>query len=136
MYARNLDGGRALYAEGHVAQAMYAGGIVKALVYYSPGGGPTGNGIAPCFNSQTPWAPFPCGFLTTFPGPGIVRIKFPFDITGRFFIVTPTYASGGSGNSNNIGANWRFYSSTEVEVFTFETNSVNTTNASFMLAMF
>jgi hypothetical protein len=129
MYARNLFGGRALYAEGHVGQALYAGGIAKAMLEY------WGNGFLKCFNGQTLPNANSCGFSFSKPLTGVVRINFGFKVDDRYVAITPMYDSA-LGATNNIGANYRFYSANELEVFTFLSGSTDLIDAGFMVIVF
>jgi hypothetical protein len=134
IYAKNLNGGRAFYAEGPVTQANNAGGLPKALIEGSSWT-PSGQ-IWKCYNGVTGGANANCGFTLTRVDTGIARIDLGFPITNRYFIVSAEYDSGFNAASNNIGANYRVYNSTSLEVFTFETNSVNTVDANFTLVVF
>ena len=133
VYARNNSGGRAIVAEGNVAQSLSSNGLVKAMieVYY--------NGlISSCYNGITNSSSGNCGFIITQPLTGVYRINYGFPVANRFVSVTCTYATNGSFNPqyNNNGANYRFFDSTSVEVFTFNPNTQDTHAASFMIILY
>ncbi len=135
VYARNLSGGRAMYAEGNVAQNLDNGGMVKAMLEVQSNGT-----ILRCYNGINNTNSGNCGITVTTPlgfGAGVYRIDFGVAIANRFFSVTAQY-NGESGNgSYNNGANYRVFNSTSVEVFTFITdNKSDTQPNTFMLIMY
>ena len=94
VFGRNLSG-RAMVAEGNVGQSRDKGGWVKAMAFVNGDGT-----ILRCFNSffngaaaSTP----PCGFVLTYIGEGTYDINFGFQISDRFFSITPT--AGGEYNA-------------------------------------
>ena len=135
VYARNNSGGRAIVAEGNVAQSLSSNGLIKAMINVASTGV-----IFSCYNGVTNSSSGNCGFIITRPlgDVGIYRINFNFPITGRFISVTAEYGSNCFQNpcSNNHGANYRGFDSTSMEVFTFYSDSKDTASHTFMLIMY
>ncbi len=135
VYARNFSGGRAIFAEGNVAQSLSSNGLIKAMISVDSGGS-----INSCYNGITNSSSGNCGFIITRPlgDVGIYRINFSFPITGRFISVTAQYGSNCfmSPCSNNHGANYRDFDDTSMEVFTFFSDSKDTFRHTFMLIMY
>lgn len=119
MYARNNFGGRAIFAEGNVAQGLTSNGLVKAMIVIGkiPG---NNAGIIRCYNGITNSSTGNCGgFIVTEPLFGVYRIDYGFDISNRFFSVSCKYGNGGVGTGSNNGANYRLFGTNSLEVFTF-----------------
>jgi hypothetical protein len=115
VYARNNSGGRAIYAEGNVAQDLQANGLVKAMIVVDVGGT-----ILRCYNGTTNSSTGTCGFTVTRPLFGVSRIDFGFPVSNRFVSVSAQYGNGSFNPArNNSGANYRLFGNTSVEVFTF-----------------
>ena len=142
VYARNLGGGRAIFAEGNAAQTITSNGLVKAMVYVERSGI-----ILSCYNSQLadggaslpPSGGTGCGFTVTTPLNGVYRINYGFPVDNRFVSVAAQYATldGFGTPPKNAGANFRFFGNTSVEVFTFRTDNANDTGrASFNIILY
>jgi hypothetical protein len=132
VYGRSTTG-IAVYAEGNAAQAQDKRGFVKAMVYVD-----SSAAIIRCYNGVTGSSTGGCGFTVTQPLSGVYRINFGFPVSGRFVSVTAEYDSyGGFSGNKNAGANYRFFDSTSVEVFTFQSNVVDAiAPAKFMIIMY
>lgn len=133
VYARNLSAGRAIFAEGNVAQDLSSYGVVKAMLFV----GLTGT-IIRCYNGITNSSTGDCGFTITQPfgNTGVVRIDLGFPVSNRFVSVTAQYFDTFD-STNNSGANFRFFSSTSVEVFTFRAgDSADTNRRPFMIILY
>lgn len=112
VYGQNTAGGRAMYAEGNVAQSINSYGIAKAMIYFDP----ISNSIVRCYNgfrsdggaSDPPSSHYEgttlvdtgCGFrLALFASgnsdsdPRGYGIDFGFDVTQRFVSVTAESSS-------------------------------------------
>jgi hypothetical protein len=126
VYARNNSGGRAMYAEGNVAQDIASNGLVKAMITVDSGGT-----ITNCYNGIMNSSTGNCGFTITQPLGGVFRINYGFPVANRFVSVTCVYNSNGGFNPtfHNEGANYRFFDSTSIEVFTFDTSDRDNTRA-------
>lgn len=79
IYARNLAGGRAFYAEGNAAQSLASSGLVKAMIFVNQNGT-----INHCYNSITNSSVGNCGFTISTPQPGYYDINFGFQIDNRY----------------------------------------------------
>lgn len=141
VYARALNGGaRALYVDGTATQTASFGGIIKAAVEVV-GNGPSGAYINKCYNGVS-GASSPntnCGISITSVASGWIRVTLPFDVTNRLYSVAAEFNSAGSFASGGykIGANYRRFSSTQVDVFTFISDGTNNTiSATFTLMVF
>ena len=105
VYAKN-NSGTALGVEGHAQQSLEKGGLVKAMLYVNADGT-----VNRCFNSQRldggdgapPSGTAGCGFAVTHTTPGYYHINFGFDVSHRFYAVTPQ-----TGGAVNIIANYYF----------------------------
>ncbi len=113
---------------GNITQPINNNGLVKAMVMSS------GDGILRCYNGITNSSTGNCGFTLTQPLIGVTRINFGFPVSGRFVSVSAEY-NGGAGNSN-VGANYRFFDATSVEVFRHFSGSTQTANLEFTLIMY
>ena len=85
VYARNNSGGRAIYAEGNVAQALSSNGLVKAMAFIS------GGVISRCYNSVTNSSSGNCGFtagINSINGQTITDVGFGFKVNDRFISIT------------------------------------------------
>ena len=134
VYARNNSGGRAIVAEGNVAQSLSSNGLVKAMIVVSDFGT-----IAGCYNGITNSTSGDCGFTITRPlgNVGVYRIDYGFAISDRFFSVTTNYAGSNFGTARNYGANIRRFNSTNMEVFTFSVDdAANTIPVIFTIIMY
>jgi len=141
VYARalNSQGARALYVDGTATQTASFGGIIKAAVEV------VGNFPSPfinkCFNgvSGTSSPNTNCGINIARIANGWVRVTLPFDVTNRLYSVAAEFNSAGNSGSvgYKIGVNYRQFSATQVDVFTFLNNGTNdTTDATFTLMVF
>jgi len=142
VYARALNGqgARALYVDGTATQTPSFGGIIKAAVEFV--GNVVGTPyIQTCFNGVT-GATSPnsnCGISTAVIADGWIRVTLPFDISNRFFAVTAEFGSTGvfSSGGYKVGANYRRFSATQVDVFTFVDDGTNNTRSgTFTLLVF
>jgi hypothetical protein len=103
---------------GNLAQPAERYGVVKAMLYVTQ----ESNSSTPirCYNGSTGSSVGNCGFTVTNVGFGITRINFGFPISDRFVSITCNYGNGSfNPRRNNSGANFRFFDSTSIEVFTF-----------------
>lgn len=118
--------------QGNITQPISTNGLVKAMVKVSLTGA-----IIQCYNGITNSSTGTCGFNITQPLTGVFRINFGFLVADRFISITPEYNSLGSFiGERNVGANYRFFDNTNIEVFTFKTNNVqDTTSASFTIIL-
>lgn len=134
VYARNLSGGRAFFAEGNVAQTLSSNGLVKAMLYVQQDGV-----ILRCYNSTTNVSSGNCGFSITRVITGnhfVYRINFGFQVNDRFVSVTPRGSF-----PVNIGATFFFVngSPNAVDVDTFipdVTYVDSSTDANFMIIVY
>ncbi len=128
MFARNTAaGGRAIYADGNVAQSLASNGLVKAMLEVDNNGL-----ILRCYNSINNTSSGNCGITITLPlglDAGIYRIDFGVPISNRFFSVTAKYLA-------NYGANYRVFNSTSVEIFTFNSGETLDTARTFGFMFF
>jgi hypothetical protein len=135
LYGRGLSGARALYAEGNVGQNLDSGGVAKAMIEVDAGGS-----ILRCYNGINNTSSGGCGITVTQPlgfAVGVYRIDFGVPISDRFFSVTVKYLGESSTGAYQGGANYRVFSSTAVEVFTFVTDDATDTSAhTFMFIMY
>lgn len=86
IFARNLSGGRALYADGNAAQARDKGGWVKAMALINRDGV-----VVRCYNSTlsgSAASTAPCGITVPFVGTGSYQVTFNFQVDDRFISVT------------------------------------------------
>ena len=124
---------------GNAAQPRTAGGMVKAMLYYS---GMNSGRIVSCFNSTLSGAAAtnpPCGFSATKLGTGSYILDFGFEIDDRFFSLTSTnwFATSGlctdwnGACSGNTGL-----TPNQVEVFTFLPEPYYNTYADTKLYLF
>jgi hypothetical protein len=98
---------------GNITQPITANGLVKAMVMVQ------GSVIVRCYNGVTNSSTGNCGFTLTRPaGDGVYRIDFGFPVSSRFVSLSVEYAL----SADNYDANYRFFNSTSVEVFTFFTD--------------
>jgi len=124
VYARNNSGGRAIYAEGNVAQNRNNNGLVKAMVHVNADGT-----IARCYNGITNVSTGNCGFTAVRVDNSRFTIDFGFQVSDRFFLVAPTQTGGlVIGNlyvisTNVLGTNLQgqdgFFPSVAFQVFVF-----------------
>ena len=107
-------------------------GLVKAMISVTSGGA-----IVRCYNSITNSSVGNCGFIITQPSSGIFRIDFGFTVTNRFPLVSAQYVDSGGTGVNNSGVNYRAFSSTMLEVFTFASgNSADTQPRAFTMLLY
>jgi hypothetical protein len=93
VFARNTAlGGRALYADGNVAQSLSGGGMVKAMIYVNQDGT-----VNRCYNSQTNSSTGNCGFTIAIAAAGYYDINFGFPIDNRYIAAQALNNFGGSG---------------------------------------
>jgi len=117
-----------LDVQGNASQARTAGGMVKAMLHFSPF---NGGRIVSCFNSTLSGAAAttpPCGFLFDITGVGDYIFDFGFEVDDRIYSVTPaqqqeTVSACGNvdGNCNNTLTN----NQVEVTVFNDTGNDFN-----------
>jgi len=118
--------GSAVHADGNATQAHDKGGFVKAMIYVYEAK------ILRCFNGINNTSSGGCGFVLRERWPlGEYRIDFGFPVTNCFVSVTAGYASP-LGNLNK-GANYRFFDSTSIEVFTFRSGNKEDTYPSYFM---
>ena len=121
VYARNNFGGRAVFAEGNVAQALSGNGLVKAMIYVNGDGT-----IVRCYNGIANSSTGNCGFsvVKSNVSDGIYDINFGFQVNNRFLSVTAQQTFTAS-NGVYIGTGYAFFqdpNNNQVEVSTFITN--------------
>ena len=117
-----------LDVQGNASQARTAGGMVKAMLHFSPF---NAGRIISCFNSTLSGAAAttpPCGFLFDITGVGDYIFDFGFEVDDRIYSVTPaqqqeTVSACGNvdGNCNNTLTN----NQVEVTVFNDTGNDFN-----------
>ena len=121
VYARNNSGGRAIVAEGNVAQNLSGSGFVKAMIYVNQNGT-----ISRCYNGTTNVSTGNCGFVINHPsdGLGLYTINFNFLVNNRFFSITTKQP--GLFNTH-VSASFTEYSGSTslLDVKTFITNVMN-----------
>jgi hypothetical protein len=126
VYARNLAGGRAIFAEGNVAQDLSSNGMVKAMISVNRSGG-----IGSCYNAITNSSSGNCGFVITQPlgDVGVYRINYGFPVANRFVSITCRYFDNGRYGPfiYNLGANYRPFDNTSIEVFVFSADDAQDT---------
>ena len=126
---------RAIFAEGNVAQNLASNGLVKAMISVDNKGV-----IKSCYNGIANSSSGNCGFVITRPLDGVFRINYGFPVANRFVSVTCQYTDNGyyGGSAfNNAGANYRFFDSTSVEVFTFGADDAEDTRSNgFMIILY
>ncbi|MEP7075109.1 MAG: hypothetical protein ABI878_04800 [Acidobacteriota bacterium] len=119
---------------GNARQNAAANGLVKAMVHVDRNGS-----IVHCYSGFSD-AVSNCGITVTVPITGVYRLDFGLPISTRFVSITPEYATTCNVNPiacRNAGANFRFFGTNAVEVFTFDAdNREDTTPASFMLIVY
>ena len=113
----------ALAITGNAFQPIGAKGFAKAMIVYSG----FNDSTTRCYNLITNSSTGNCGFVITSPLSGVYRINFGFPVSDSYVAVTSQYLNSGGGN-NNSGVNYRFFDSTSIEFFTFNPDSVNTSN--------
>lgn len=119
VYARNNSGGRAVFAEGNVAQALSSNGLVKAMIYVQQNGT-----ILRCYNSQTNSSAGNCGFTIPHPAVSIYDINFGFQIDNRF-ITTTVISNPDSGGCFGGGASVNVPAGNSVRIQTFCNSSLD-----------
>ena len=128
---QNDQGGYAMYAGGDAGQARDKGGWVKAMAYVTA----NRSMIIRCFNSTlagSAASTVPCGFKPASPDEDFSVIDFGFRVDDRFVSVT-SQPSG----SVNAGANFAFFGSNRVAVYTFVTDEAHLLAAApFMIFVF
>ena len=115
---------------GNAKQPNTAYGLPKAMLYVNGGVG----AIYRCYNGVTGASTGNCGFsVIEAPGLlGVYKIDFGFDVSDRFVVVTAKY-----GAAQNLGANFRFFNSTTIDVFTFFSDvRPDTARADFMIVVY
>ena len=108
VYARNLFGGRAFFAEGNAAQSLSSNGLVKAMMFVEADGT-----IIRCYNGVTNSSTGNCGFSISKAASSYL-INFGFQVNNRFAVVTPGLS--GSAFANSM---LRYFSQNEILVYTF-----------------
>jgi hypothetical protein len=86
-----------LDVQGNASQARTAGGMVKAMLHFSPF---NGGRIISCFNSTLSGAAAttpPCGFLFDITGVGDYIFDFGFEVDDRIYSVTYSSQTFGGG---------------------------------------
>jgi hypothetical protein len=136
VFGTGASGAAAFYADGNARQSIDKGGFVKAMLYVGP------LRITRCFNGINNTSSGDCGFVVTEPlghNAGVYRIDFGFPVYDRFVSLTSEYRPLGVFNSDiyNYGANYQFFDSTTIEVFTFVTDDRTDTQATpFMIILY
>lgn len=118
-----------LTVNGNALQSLSANGFVKAMIYVSGTGS-----ILSCYNGVTGVSTGNCGFnVQEAPGlVGVYNIDFGFAVAGRFVSLTAEY-----GATQNKGANFKFVTSTRIDVFTFFADDPSdTARTNFMLILY
>jgi len=108
VYARNLFGGRAFFAEGNAAQSLSSNGLVKAMMFVEADGT-----IIRCYNGVTNSSTGNCGFSISKAASSYL-INFGFQVNNRFAVVTAGLS--GSAFANSM---LRYFSQNEILVYTF-----------------
>ena len=108
IYARNLTGGRAIFAEGNVAQTLSSNGLVKAMLFVEANGT-----IVRCYNGVTNTSTGNCGFSIS-KAASTYLINFGFQVENRFAVVTPGRSGSVLANSSLI-----YFDSNQILVYTF-----------------
>ncbi|MEO6390887.1 MAG: hypothetical protein ABIP75_03485 [Pyrinomonadaceae bacterium] len=120
---------------GNATQSGASNGLVKAMVYVDRNGT-----ILRCYNGFNTAPGVNCGLIVTLPITGVYRIDFGVQVAFRFMSITPEYGTTCNVEPiacRNAGANFRFFGSNSVEVFTFDAdNREDTSPAAFMLVMY
>jgi hypothetical protein len=81
----NLASNGALSVAGNTQQPRGSSGLMKAMLAVTAGGT-----IVRCYNGVTGSTTVPCGFVAENVSPtGHFRITFPFQVSDRFWLVTP-----------------------------------------------
>jgi len=91
--------------------------------------------LVSCYNGWTRTTVGNCGFTITYPlgtTAGVVRINFGFPVSGGMVTVSAEYGGGGN---NNSGVNYRYFDNQTIEVFTFRSDSTDTTPRGFTLIL-
>ena len=133
----DLSVGRNLTIAGqinsNVRQDLSSNGLVKAMLYIN-----SSAQMVRCYNGITNTSTGNCGFTVTTPlGPvGVYRINFGFPISDRFVSVSVRYPVVTGGGAFNMGANFREFDATSIEVFTFPTEGNSTFAGNFMLILY
>lgn len=119
---------------GNIMQDSGNSGIVKAMAYVSG----YYNYVVRCYNGINEATAGTCGFTYQRLGNGVYRINFGFKVDDRFLSITAQYGTGGGGfSSHNMGANFRFFNSTTVDVLTYDSNKGDDTfDGDFMIFVF
>ena len=130
--------GYAFSSDGHATQPRGMGGWAKAMVLVDPGNG----GIQYCFNSQIPASQAttpPCGIGYSRPVSGYYILDFGFQVTDRFYSLTPIYTTY-TASLNNIltgcVGDAACGLSTATQVAVFVDNSSTAPDQAFYLIMF
>jgi hypothetical protein len=134
IYARNNSGGRAIFAEGNVAQNLNSNGLVKAMLAVNADGT-----IARCYNGVTNSSSGNCGFTISTSSliPGRYNIAFGFQVDNRFVSVTAEQTTL-NGGGVNIGTGYNS-SGQNIIVRTFITDidfDSSQTNNPFMIIVY
>ena len=135
MYATNNSGGRAIYAEGNVAQSRDKGGLVKAMIYVNQNGT-----ILRCYNGITNVSTGNCGFVishSVFTTQGVYGVNFGFQVDDRFISITAKDPEGI--RNTHINASFVFSSSNvdQIVVYTAITNvETDGNDANFMIIVY
>ena len=110
----------ALDVQGNVSQARTAGGMVKAMLHFSPF---SGGRIVSCFNSTLSGAAAttpPCGFLFDITGKGDYIFDFGFEVDDRIYSVSTVVDAAtvsACGNVDGICNNTLTNNQVEVTVY-------------------
>jgi hypothetical protein len=132
VYARNNSGGRAIVAEGNVAQSLSSNGLVKAMIYVDQAGN-----ILRCYNGITNVSTGMCGFVInhSINSPGVYGIDFNFQVNDRFISITTRQPPGLF--NTHVGASFLLDTTTALVVYTFITNvETNGNDAYFMIIVY
>lgn len=131
----NLNATGTLTVNGNASQSPTAFGLVKAMVHVGRNGL-----ILSCRNGLNGLTTGNCGLDVSMPLLGVYRIDFHGPIYEHFVSITPEYGTScvvTPISCRNAGANFRFFGTSSIEVFTFNAdNEEDTSPASFMLIIF
>jgi hypothetical protein len=131
-------GGWGMITDSNVSQSRSMGGWAKAMVLVDPGNG----GIQVCFNSQLAAslaAIPPCGITYSRPVSGYYILDFGFQVTDRFYSLTPVYTNYTSSLNNILtgcSGDPACGLSTSTQVAVFVGNSSTAPDQAFYLIMF
>jgi hypothetical protein len=134
----NTTGNSTMYGDLTVFGSI-RGGNLGSYLYNAKVRMNSSHVLVSCYNGWTQTTAGNCGFTITYPlgtAAGVVRINFGFPVIGPTgeSLVSVSAEYGGSGN-NNSGVNYRYYDNQTIEVFTFRSDSTDTTPRGFTLIL-